>query len=391
MILTEKYNPKKLSEIIGQSIGIHALLSFLNSKKKAALVYGPVGCGKTSAIHAIAKDLNYELLELNAGDFRDKQKIKDVIGNAIAQKSLFFKKKLIFMDEIDSISTKDYGGLTEINNILRSTPYPIIMCANKPFEKKLLTLRKKSEMIEFKKLDSKAIMLILRNICVKEKITASDNAIKQIALLSDGDIRAAINDLQASGNNIDILAVSKRDKEITIFSALRTIFKSNSFAVLNALDNVDINLDEAMLWIDENIPVEYNKREIYAAYQALSKADIFKRRIHRQQNWHFMVYTNALMTAGVAFAKQTYKLNNPSYKRATRILQLWLAQSAKKKIVAKKFSQEMHLSTKKFFREMPYIKIICKDEKIRENLREKLDLNRDEMDFILGRNKTRYM
>jgi len=294
------------------------------------------------------------------------------------------------MDEIDNFSSKDYGGIKEITYILNSTSYPVIMCANKPYEKKLTTLRKKAQMIEFKKLDSTNIIRILRNICSKENITTTDNALKQIALLSDGDIRAAINDLQASGDSFNEIIVSKRDQEVSIFTALRTIFKSNSFAVLNALDNVDMELDEAMLWIDENLPLEYNKPELYSAYHALSRADKFKRRIMRQQYWRYMVYVNAFLTAGVSFSKQGYKINHIAYKRATRILKLWMAQGAKKKIVAKKFSEEMHMSTKKFFKELPYIKIICRDQEIKETLRQRLDLNKDEMDFILGLNKVRY-
>lgn len=390
MLFAEQYRPNKISEIIGQQEGLREIISFLKSKKKAALVHGPIGCGKTSAIHAIAKELDYELLELNAGDFRDKQKIKEIIGNAIAQKSLFFKKKLIFMDEIDNLNSKDYGGISEISAILNATTFPIIMSANKPYEKKLITLRKKATMISFKKLRNEHIISILKNICQKENITADDNALKQIALLSDGDIRSAINDLQASGKIIKQVVVGKRDKEVSIFDALRTIFKSNSFAVLDALNNVDMELDEAMLWIDENIPAEYNKKEIYSAYQALSKADIFRKRIIRQQYWRYLVYVNFFLTAGVAFSKQSYKINPVAYKRTTRLLKLWMAQNMKKKTVAKKFSEEMHMSIKKFFRELCYIKVICQDLEIKETLRKRLDLNKEEMDFILGKSKNSY-
>lgn len=391
MILSEKYRPKKISKVIGQATGIRSIISFLKGKKKIAMVHGPIGCGKTSAIHAISDELGYELLELNAGDFRDRHKIKEIIGGAVKQQSLFFKKKLIFIDEIDNLSSRDYGGLSEINSIIKGTPYPVIMCANKPYDKKLLTLRKKSELIPFKKPDSKELISILKNICTKENISITDSSLNKISLLADGDIRAAINDLQASGNNIENVVVGKRDQEIDIFTALRTIFKSNSFAVLHALDNVNMDLDEAMLWIDENLPLEYNKRELYTAYQALSKADIFKHRIHRQQHWRFLVYVNAMMTAGVAFAKEGYKPNNVAYRRTTRLLKLWMAQNAKKKVVAKKFSEELHCSTKKFFRELPYIKIICRDEETKEHIREKLDLNKEELDFILGQNHPRYM
>ena len=391
MILSEKYRPKKISEVVGQGSGIQNIVSFLKGKKKIAMVHGPIGCGKTSAIHAIAKELGYEILEINAGDFRDRHKIKEIIGGAVSQQSLFFKKKLIFIDEVDNISSRDYGGLSEINSIIKNTTYPVIMCANKPYDKKLLALRKRSELIPFKKLEIKEVVSILKNICIKENISITENLLKQIALLVDGDIRAALNDLQASGSLIESIVVGKRDQETDIFTALRKIFKSNSFAVLNALDNVDMELDEAMLWIDENLPLEYNKREIYTAYQALSKADIFKHRIHKQQYWRFLVYVNAMLTAGVAFAKEGYKLNSVAYRRTTRLLKLWMAQNARKKVVAKRFSEELHCSTKKFFRELPYIKIICQNSETKEDIREKLGLNKEELDFILGQSRNRYI
>ncbi len=391
MLFAEKYRPKKISEVIGQSFSVQRILTFLKSGKKCALVYGPIGCGKTSAIHAISKELGYEIIELNAGDFRDREKIRGILGSAIAQKSLFFKKKIIFIDEIDNLSSKDYGGISEVNNLINSTSYPIILCANKPFEKKLTTLRKKAEMIEFQKVKTNDMLTILKSICEKENIATTETTLKKISLLTDGDVRAAINDLQASGENFEDVVISKRDAEITIFDALRTIFKSNSLAVLNALNNVNMELDEAMLWIDENLPSEYNKTETYNAYQALSKADIFKRRIIRQQYWRFLVYVNAMLTAGVSFSKQSPKINPVQYKRTTRLLKLWMAQSTKKKAVAKKFTEEMHCSTKKFFRELPYMKIICKDPSIRDTLSKRLSLNKEEMNFILGQNKIRYM
>jgi replication factor C large subunit len=369
---------------------MQALVSFLKSGKKAALIHGPVGCGKTSAVYALASELGYELLELNAGDFRDKEKIKGIVGRAISQRSLFFKRKMILIDEIDNLSSKDRGGINEILSVIYSTSSPVIMCANKPFEKRLNPLRKAAAMVEFKKVSRNDTISILQRICENENISASENALKQLALLSDGDIRAAINDLHASGNDIGQVAVSKRDQEVAIFDALRSIFRSSTMSVLHAIDNVDMDFEEVILWIDENITLEYNNRELYGAYLAISKADIFKRRIMRQNYWRLLVYATAMLTAGVAMSKQSGNLAPIQYRRASRMLKIWMANNSQKKSLAKKFAAEMHCSAKKVFREMPYLKIIMKDQSVKQALSEKLGLNNEDMEFLSGAQGKKY-
>jgi len=385
---SEKYRPKKISEIFGQGEAIRQLMNFLKGKDNAIIIHGPVGCGKTAAVHALANELGYELIEMNAGDLRNRESIKEVMGNALAQRSLFERKKLIFIDEIDNLTNHDYGGMNEINSLLTTSTHKIIMAANKPFEKKLLTIRKKVNLIEFKKANDKDIFEILKKICGQEEVKYRENALRQLALLAGGDIRAAINDLQASGKEVNEVGVSKREQEVSIFSALKTIFKSRGFSVLNALDNVDMELGEAMVWIDENIPIEYRKRDLYEAYKALSLADIFMKRISRNQSWRFLVYANAMMTAGVAFAKEkekekeNFSLN--SYRRSERIFKIWAAQGSQKRETAKKLGNKLHCSGKKVFRELGHLRIICQDSAVKENLRNELNLNNEDIELMLG-------
>ena len=390
MVFSEKYRPKKLAEVMGQNIAMQSILKTITQKSKkpgAILIHGPIGCGKNSAISSLACEMNYEMIELNASDLRGREQIGKTVKGAIFQKSLFNKKKLIVIDEIDSVSGKEKNGLVELAYLIDRSPYPIFLVANDPYAKNITVLRKKYPMVGFKKLETQDIMTILKKICVNEDIRYSENALKKIALLSGGDARAAINDLQASGKIIgEDIAVSKRDQEIGIFNALRTIFRSNSFAVLNALDNVDMPTHEAMMWIDENIPAEFDILEMENAYYSLSKADIFHKRIGRHNHWHFSVYSSALLTAGVCFSKRKTHDHFASYSRITRLLKMWQSNRELKEETAGKFGRVMHCSKRKIFGEMPYLKQIYNrmTDSSRERFLEELDLNSEEENFILS-------
>src|SRR3989344_1181590 len=111
MNFAEKYRPSSLKEVIGNQVTLMKLRKAV-SEKKPVLLYGLTGTGKTSAVQALAKDLNYELIEVNASDTRNKDSIHSVIGSAASQMSLFSKGKIILIDEVDGLSgQKDRGGI----------------------------------------------------------------------------------------------------------------------------------------------------------------------------------------------------------------------------------------------------------------------------------------
>ena len=113
-------------------------------------MYGPTGIGKTISAYALANEMDLEILEVNASDIRNKEQIEQKIGSAIGQQSLFFKQKLILIDEIDGLSgTKDRGGLLAITNMLEKSSFPIILTATNPWDYKFNKLRRKTEMVEF--------------------------------------------------------------------------------------------------------------------------------------------------------------------------------------------------------------------------------------------------
>ncbi len=389
MVFSEKYRPRKVSEVVGQNMAMQSILKVIAQKSKkpgAILVHGPIGCGKNSAISALAHELNFEVIELNASDLRGKEQIARIVKGAVFQKSLFNKKKLVVIDEIDSVSGKEKNGILELASIIDRSPSPIFLIANDPYSKNISLLRKKYPMIGFKRLEMTDLLTILKRVCIGEKIECPENSLKKLALLSGGDARAAVNDLQASGKIItEEICVSKRDQEVGIFNALRTIFRSNSFSVISALDNVDMPAYETMMWIDENIPVEFDILEMESAYSSLSKADIFYKRISRHNHWHFATYSNALLTAGVCFSKRKQHDAYVNYRRITRLLKMWQSNKALKEETAGKFGKNMHCSRRKVFREMPYLKLMYKSmsDGQKDRLSEELSLNSDEENFLL--------
>ena len=390
---TLKYIPKTSAEIFGQEKGLLVLKDFIanykQKKHKAALVYGPIGVGKTSAILALAKELNYDLLEINSSDLRNAESISSFLNSALGQQSLFFRSKIILIDEIDNLSgTKDRGCIPEIVKAIEKSSFPVIMTANDIFEPKLKPLKTKALLIEFEKLPNLSIIKAIRSICEQENIPYEEKAISSLARQADGDLRAALIDLQVLSNGKvnfeEVMLLSDRKRTTSITSSLQLIFKSSSVEnALTSLDNLDVDLDEVFLWIDENLPLEYNSESLSEAYNHLSRADVFRGRISRKQHWHFLVYINNLLSAGVSSAKEKKEAGFVKYKPTTRLLKIWQInmKNAKKKEVAEKLAELIHASRRKALQHFTSFKIIINSQKDNPIIKE-LGISTEELAWL---------
>src|SRR3989304_8021519 len=272
MTWAKKYRPKNFSEIRGQNEAIAKINVFLENfpRKKAVILYGPPGTGKTTLAHAASKENNSEIFELNASDLRNRENLKEVLKPAIEQKSLFKGRKIILIDEVDGISAADWGGLPELLSLIILTSYPVIITANDIWKKEFSNLRKKAEMVQLKEISYKLIKEILSDILKKEGAVLDEKVITKIAINAKGDLRAAVNDLQTEAG-VGGGEVHERKKEIDIFNALRLIFKGKpAEETLRIFDSVNMPLDEIILWVEENIPVEYQGEELERAINLLS-------------------------------------------------------------------------------------------------------------------------
>ena len=136
-----------------------------------------------------------------------------------------------------------------------------------------------------------------------------------------------------------------------------------------------------MLWVEENIPNEYKGRELARAYDLLSKADVFKGRIYKQQFWRFLVYENIFLSYGISSCKKQAKTGFTTYKKPTRILKIWMnnQRTMKMKSIAQKYAEYSHLGQKRVMREFPIIKQVINSN---ENILKELKLDEEEIEYL---------
>lgn len=398
-----KYAPKNSSEIINQNEAVAKIkdfiLNFKKYKKKALLLYGPPGTGKTSSVHAIAKELNYEVIELNASDVRTGRAITDKYKEVANILPFFYKGRIILIDEVDGITNRERGGVTSIIKIIKDAKWPVILTANDPWDPKLRQLRNECELVEFKKLTSNQIYIALKKIASLEKLDVDDNVLKAIADRSDGDLRSAINDLEIlsyKGGRIsmkDLEILGYRDRQQTIFAALATMFKAQTITGATYIfSNVDMDPEEIQSWVEQNISEEYERLdEIYEAYNWLGIATIFRSRIYKRQYWELLKYYTTLMYAGVALSKRERYKKFTKYKMPSYVRILANTKEIRDKIGENlsKYKQKVHASTKRI-RDV-YISILfnlyMKDEKLGNEYAEKLGL-KDLLPYLEKLNET---
>lgn len=381
--LVEKYRAIKYSDFVNIDKAIIELKLFLQEfpKRKGIILHGPAGTGKTSLAIASAKESNLEIFELNASDLRNRKKLEEVLKPATLQLSLFKKGKIILMDEVDGVTGTDIGGIPELIRVLDESKFPIIMTCNDVWQSKLSQLRQKCRLVEMKALPIAVISSMLRKIGEKEGINKPIEFFNQLAIKSQGDLRAALNDLHsyAYETSIYVNVEEKRDTEDSIFNILRKLFKErNNF--LNLFDYTKMSLDEILLWIEENIPKEYKNESLAKAYHSLGKADVFRGRIYKNQSWRFLIYQNIFQSAGISYAKKNSSPGFTKYETPKRVLKIWLSNQKieKKKSIAKKYARYVHCSTKRVLRDFELLRPII----TREDAQKQLKLTDEEIDFL---------
>ncbi len=372
-----KYAPKSLNEFVGQKKGVNELKQFIEDfsrkkAKKACLLFGPPGCGKTAAVYALANDMQLEVLELNASDFRNKEVINNVVGEASKQRSLFSfaKGKLLLIEEVDGMSgNEDKGGLSALREVIAQSKFPVIMTANDAYMRKLIELRRLCKLIQFNELTTLEVYKIIKRIVREEGLDISDFVLMKIARFSEGDARAAINDIHSFSNEVGLVD-DMRDKKESILKALMKVLKTVDVDVaLKAFDRIDVDFDECILWLDENLPREYKDAESLAkAYDILSKVDVLRGRILRRQHWRFLGYMYNLATAGVALSKKQKLVGYVKYQRNDRILKMWIARRANSKLeeILRKIAKKTHSSINKVRRDFRFYLTILRDTAVAE-------------------------
>jgi len=397
----EKYQPRKLSEVVGQPQAIQALLKWAEGwrkgkpEKPAALLYGPAGTGKTAAAVALAGEFGWDLIELNASDKRTFNVIQQVAGTAATTGTLFAGaagKRLVVLDEADNVyGTADRGGYRAIEQVLKQATNPVVLIANDQYSIPW-TIRVLCLLVNFRRLTQDSIVKALGRICKAEKIEAEPLALNVIAEAARGDLRSAINDLQAVAIgkrrlSIEDVVVYRRDKEINIFEVLGQLMHATTTKqareLLWALDRPP---EDAIDWISENVPrMLLEPADLERVYEALSRADIFLGRIRRRQSYGLLGYASDLMTTGVALSRQG-QLKHVRFQAPSSgmLMGRTRATRAVRDGIAKKIAGHCHTSSgeaRKHF--LPYLGVIFgHDKKAASRIAAELELEDAEINYL---------
>ncbi|WP_339103578.1 replication factor C large subunit [Haloterrigena salinisoli] len=316
---TEKYRPTTLSEVRGNNKARDKLEDWAETwdeHRDAVIVHGSPGVGKTSAAHALAGDMGWPVMELNASDSRGADVIERVAGEASKSGTLTggeAGRRLVILDEADNFhGNADYGGSAEVTRVVKDANQPIVLVANEFYDMSK-SLRNSCETIEFRDVSKRSIVPVLRDICRREDVEFEEEALEKIAEDTSGDLRSAVNDLQAVAEEAERLTVEdvvtgQRDTTEGIFDFLDTLIKeADAEGALRASYDVDENPDEMLNWIEDNVPKDYTGAELADAYEFLANADRWLGRVRATQDYSYWRYATDNMTAGVAASRREPK------------------------------------------------------------------------------------
>ncbi|MCZ7404776.1 MAG: replication factor C large subunit, partial [Candidatus Methanoperedens sp.] len=232
----------------------------------------------------------------------------------------------------------------------------------------------------------------LKRIAEAEGVKCGLGVIEKIAENANGDLRSAINDLQAIAQGkttleINEIITGERDSKENIFKVLVKIFKGTNIREAHAATfNLDENPEDLIQWVDENLPVEYTgANDLEEGYRYLGKASVFLGRVKRRQNYNMWRYAGVLMTAGIVVARSHRYSGFVKYQPPS----LWrkLGQTKGMRIVrdstAKKIGTYCHVSMNYTRSQLfPFFRMMLNDEESAPLVAALLALEPEEIAFL---------
>jgi len=403
--LSERLRPRRLDDVIGNSPARAQLRAWAQGwqgaappAQRAAVLSGPPGVGKTSAAIALAGEMGWSLVEMNASDARNERAIEQVAGRASITHTLTegparggHARSLILLDEADSLSgratesarpapsppslreflrgrygeiaslnqtwrlepgakpapfggwddlpkspgnfawarlpaarkdieewrgvgrtrdTSDRGGLGAIARLVRSTRQPVVLTVN---DDRVLTrysalFRNAVARVRFLPVRDREILSLLEDVVGRERLDLLPAALDAIVRRAHGDVRAALNDLDAisplARGPLQLSVLGTRDLTADFIALTEeALSAARYYRSVEVQDRLDATPDDLFPWIEENIPFfAPDPTHRAGAIDRLTSAERALGRARRHRVWGLWSYASELMTGGVGLA-----------------------------------------------------------------------------------------
>jgi replication factor C large subunit len=311
---SEKYRFKNIDQFIGNEQSRSDVIRWIKNwikGTKPLIIIGPPGTGKTSFVTSLASFFNYDLVELNASDFRNKSNLESIINPLLGNNSIFGKKILLFLDEVDGISGRDdSGGLNFLISTLKSSNIPIIMAANSK-NSKIKEVIKNSKMVEFYPLSPFSSYLLLQHLLTVEGRSLELDQKLILIEKSNGDIRSLLNLVQSKLQG-DYESLKSISKVLSVEDCVNLFFSSETVSLTKK-----ILIQSDILYLSPKFgstPEERMRDIVYALFSSivanekkipliemakildgLSQFDLYINKIYKNRNWHLLRYANDVL------------------------------------------------------------------------------------------------
>ncbi len=403
--LAERYRPERLDDLVGNPRARAELRAWADQwaggqppTRRAAVLAGPAGVGKTTAALALARERGWTLVEMNASDARNESAIEQVAGRASITHTLGGsesapgrRRALILLDEADCLTGRlsesaaprpappslssflqgryrtiealntayglrpsgkppafadwgavprspgnaawarlsasradieewrgtqkssdlsDRGGLAAISRLVRSTRQPLVLTVN---DERSLTryspvFRTGVARIRFFPVREPELRARVGQIARTEGIELVGGALDAIVTRARGDLRAALNDLDAiaplPAGPFQLTVLGARDLSSDFAALTEEVLRSPRFyRSVEVQNRLDAPPDDLLPWIEENLPYfSADARHRAAAFDVLAVADRFLNWARRARVWSLWSYSTELLSGGVALA-----------------------------------------------------------------------------------------
>ncbi|MGA8709851.1 MAG: AAA family ATPase [Thermoplasmata archaeon] len=403
--LTERLRPARLDDIVGNPRARYELRAWAAQwqqgrvpSRRAAVLSGPPGVGKTTAALALANEVGWTLVEMNASDARNEAAIEKVAGRASVSHTLGdpvagkgVRRALILLDEADCLTGRlteaarsrpppaalgdflrgrygsvdalnsawglvpkakpkafedwasvprspgnagwarlpaarrdieewkstgrstdlsDHGGLGAITRLARSTRQPIVLTVNddRTLTRHSSVFRTQVLRIRFYPVRDAELASFVERVARTERITLHPGALDSIVRRAHGDVRAALNDLDAIAPlptgpwQLSVLGFRDQAADFVALTE-EALTRPRYFRNVEIQDRLDAPPDDLLPWIEENLPAfapDAQHRD--AAFRALAVAEQFLARARRARVYGLWSYASEIMTGGVSFA-----------------------------------------------------------------------------------------